>query len=77
MIKVICPYCGTEMNYVTRGIRGSTQIAYFQCQECKAKSPQVNAPFQLSILSDLKEQAAKAAELRTNAISCSRGDEDM
>lgn len=64
MSKTICPYCGNEMNYITRAIRGSMQIAYFQCPNCKTKSPQVNAPFVSYPLADLEEEAAKSADLK-------------
>ena len=63
MSKVICPYCGNEMKYTTRAIRGTTQIAFFQCNKCKTKSPQVNAPFSSFPLKDLEEEATNAAVL--------------
>lgn len=64
MSKVYCPYCGNEMNYTTRAIRASTQIAFFQCPNCKTKTPQVNAPFTSFTLANLEEEAAKAAEMK-------------
>lgn len=64
MSKVICPYCGNEMKYNTRAIRGRTQIAFFQCHKCKTKTPQVNAPFSSFPLEDLEEEATNAAVLK-------------
>ena len=68
MSKAICPYCGNEMKYTTRAIRGTTQIAFFQCNECKTKSPQVNAPFASFPLADLEEKAAQSADLKVGMM---------
>lgn len=67
-----CPYCHGNMRYYTHGIHGSTQIAYFVCPGCKAKTPRVTKEMQpvnhRFSLADLYDQAEKAARIGTDYL---------
>lgn len=57
-----CPYCGHEMVYQTRVIRTKTRIAYYNCPNCRAKSPQINVPLATSV-GELAQKTTDASHI--------------
>lgn len=45
MDKVLCPWCGSEMEYIDVLVIGSNERSeyYYECPECEARSPLANS----------------------------------
>lgn len=45
MDKVICPWCGSEMEYIDVLVIGGNESSeyYYECPECEARSPLANS----------------------------------
>lgn len=62
MDKPKCPYCGAEMRYYERRIKGYEYMGYYFCRKCESRAPRVNN-FGIDA-ADMKEVAEALAAQR-------------
>lgn len=59
--KVLCPYCGTEMFYYERNVKGYRFMGYYFCRECRSRAPRID---NIGIDACDMKDTAKAAALQ-------------